>query len=200
MSIKGYSIILADPPWKYGNWSNKELSERGEKWAKKNGRSSYGVMDNEDICKLPIEKISAKNCILFLWATYPKLQEALEVIKRWGFQYKTVAFTWVKKNRVADTFYFGLGYWTRGNPEICLLATKGKISRCSNMVANLTIEHIKGHSEKPAVVREKIVRLMGDLPRIELFARKKVEGWDAVGYDIDGLDIAESIKLIVNGE
>jgi len=123
--MKKYQIIYADPPWRFKNWSMTELAKRGEKWARKNGRSPYDVMDNEDIYKLPIKELSDKNCILFLWATYPKLQEALETIKAWGFTYKTVAFTWVKQNRVADGWHFGLGYWTRGNPEICLLATKG---------------------------------------------------------------------------
>ena len=101
-------------------------------------------MNNEDIYKLPVKDIAGKNCVLFLWATYPKLQEALETIKAWGFQYKTVAFTWVKQNKVSDGFHFGLGYWTRGNPEICLLATKGKPKRENCCVANLTIAHLGG--------------------------------------------------------
>jgi len=122
-----FNIIYADPPWRFKNWSMKELATRGEKWARRNGRSPYDVMDSEEIYSLPVEKIAAKDSILFLWATYPKIQEALTTVERWGFTYKTVAFTWVKTNKVAtDSFHFGLGYWTRGNPEICLLATRGK--------------------------------------------------------------------------
>lgn len=182
--MKKYQIIYADPPWRFKNWSMKELAVRGEKWARKNGRSPYNVMDNADIYKLPIKDSADKNCILFLWATYPKLQEALETVKAWGFTYKTVAFTWVKQNRVADGWHFGLGYWTRGNPEICLLATKGKPKRVDCNVANLTISHLQGHSKKPDVIRDKIVQLVGNLPRIELFARQKTEGWDTWGNEV----------------
>jgi N6-adenosine-specific RNA methylase IME4 len=191
-----YQIIYADPPWRFKNWSIKELAVRGKKWAKKNGRSPYNVMNNEDIYDLPVQNISDKNCILFLWATYPKLPEALETIRRWGFEYKTVAFTWVKQNRVSDGFHFGLGYWTRGNPELCLLATRGNIKRQSRFVANLQISHLRDHSRKPDEIRNKIVELVGDLPRIELFAREKVEGWDAIGNDIDGMDIRDSILRV----
>jgi len=184
--MKKYQIIYADPPWRFKNWSMKELAVRGEKWARKNGRSPYDVMDNQDIYNLPIEKLADKNCILFLWATYPKLQEALETIKAWGFIYKTVAFTWVKQNKVSDGWHFGLGYWTRGNPEICLLATKGKPKRQSKCVANLTISHLREHSRKPDCIRNKIIDLVGDLPRIELFAREKTEGWDVFGNEVEG--------------
>ncbi len=181
---KKYNIIYADPPWRFKNWSMKELSERGEKWAKRNGRSPYNVMNNEDIYNLPIKNLVDKNCILFLWATYPKLQEAIQTIKSWGFEYKTVAFTWVKETRKSNGFHFGLGYWTRGNPEICLLATKGKIKRINNSVANLTISPLREHSRKPDEIRDKIVKLCGDLPRIELFARQKIEGWDVWGNEV----------------
>lgn len=184
MTNKKYQIILADPPWRFKNWSMSELAKRGEKWARKNGISPYDVMNNEDIYKLPIGNLADKNCILFLWATYPKLQEAIETIKAWGFIYKTVAFTWVKQNKISDGWHFGLGYWTRGNPEICLLATKGKPKRVNNSVANLTISHLRGHSQKPDEVRDKIVQLVGDLPRIELFAREKVKNWDVWGDEV----------------
>lgn len=182
--IKKYQIIYADPPWRFKNWSMSELAKRGEKWARKNGRSPYDVMNNEDIYKLPIQQIADKNCILFLWATYPKLQEALETIKQWGFVYKTVAFTWVKQNKVSNGFHFGLGYWTRGNPELCLLATKGKIKRVSKFVPNLHISHLRGHSQKPDGIRDKIIELVGDLPCIELFAREKTLGWDVWGNEM----------------
>lgn len=194
--MKKYQIIYADPPWRFKNWSMSELAKRGEKWARKNGRSPYDVMDNEDIYKLPVGDLADKNCILFLWATYPKLQEAIETVKAWGFTYKTVAFTWVKQNKVSDGWHFGLGYWTRGNPEICLLATKGKPHRVDCNVANLTISHLQEHSKKPDIIKSKIIQLVGDLPRIELFAREKTEGWTCLGNDIDGMDLSESIKLL----
>jgi len=179
---KKYQIIYADPPWRFKNWSMSELAKRGEKWARRYGRSPYNVMDDEAIYSLPVKEITDKNCILFLWATYPKLPEAIETIKRWGFTYKTVAFTWIKQNKKSG-WHFGLGYWTRGNPEICLLATKGKPKRKSKFVSNLTIDAMQGHSQKPHIIREKIVELMGDLPRIELFGRHEIKKWDSWGNE-----------------
>lgn len=115
----------------------------------------------------------------FIWATYPNLKDALEVIEAWGFKYKTVGFTWVKKNKKADSWFWGLGYYTRSNAEICLIATKGKPKVQSRSVHQVIDTPIEKHSKKPSCVREKIVSLMGNLPRIELFARQKVDGWDA---------------------
>ena len=181
---KKYQIIYADPPWRFRNWSMAELAKRGEKWARRNGRSPYDVMDDADIYKLPVKDIADKNCVLFLWATYPKLQEAIETVRAWGFAYKTVAFTWVKKNKKSDGYHFGLGYWTRGNPEICLLATRGKPKRIDASVANLTISRLGEHSQKPAEIRDKITQLLGDIPRIELFARQYADGWDCWGNEV----------------
>jgi len=196
-----FNIIYADPPWRFKNWSMKELATRGEKWARRNGRSPYDVMDSEEIYSLPVEKIAAKDSILFLWATYPKIQEALTTIERWGFTYKTVAFTWVKTNKVAtDSFHFGLGYWTRGNPEICLLATRGKPKRVNKSVANLVVSPLRGHSAKPDIVRGYVTDLMGDLPRIELFAREDYEGWVCLGNEIDGRDIRDSLPELIGEE
>lgn len=180
-----YNIIYADPPWRFKNWSMKELAVRGEKWARRYGRSPYDVMDIKDICALPVGDLAAKDCILFLWATYPKLREAFEVIDAWGFKYKTVAFTWVKLNPSGLGFHFGLGYWSRGNPELCLLATKGHPKRLSKSVPNLTITPRRDHSRKPDEVRKKIIELVGDLPRIELFARDTTEGWSVWGNEVE---------------
>jgi N6-adenosine-specific RNA methylase IME4 len=181
-----YQIIYADPPWRFKNWSMNEKAVRGEKWARKNGRPYYDVMDTADICKLPVQQIADKNCVLFLWATYPKLQDAFQVIAGWGFEYKTVAFTWVKLcKKDISKFHIGLGYWTRGNPEICLLATKGKPKRFNNSVPNLIVSPLQEHSKKPDETRLKILKLMGDLPRIELFARQRVKGWHCWGNEVD---------------
>jgi site-specific DNA-methyltransferase (adenine-specific) len=128
-----------------------------------------------------------------MWATYPKLADALKVISSWGFIYKTVSFTWVKKNPSGVGWKFGLGYWTRGNPEICLLATRGKPSRVDNSVPNLLIAPVGNHSAKPPAVRDRIVQLMGDVPRIELFAREQAIGWKALGDEIDGKDMFDAI-------
>ena len=194
--MKKYQIIYADPPWRFKNWSMSELAKRGEKWARRNGRSPYDVMDNEQVYSLPVSQIADKNCVLFLWATYPKLPEALETIKRWGFIYKTVAFTWVKKNKKSEGWHFGLGYWTRANPEICLLATKGNPRRKNNSVSNLTIEPLEEHSKKPDVIRQRIVKLMGSgLIRIELFARRTTNSQYTEGWDVWGNEVKSDIEL-----
>lgn len=127
----------------------------------------------------------SKGLCLVSMGDFSQLPEALRVIKAWGFQYKTVAFVWLKQNKSGKGWFFGLGFWTRGNAEICLLAIKGKPHRNSNRVHQFLISPIRGHSQKPEEAREKIVELMGDLPRVELFAREKTEGWDAWGNEVE---------------
>lgn len=190
---KKCSIIYADPPWSY-----KDKSCQG------NAQQHYSLMKDADICALPIKDIAADDCVLFMWATYPKIREALEVIKAWGFNYKTIGFQWVKQIRSGEGHFFGLGRWTRGNSEPCLvatkgegfpivldeegaapclIATKGKPKRVSASVSQLVFSPLRAHSQKPDEVRDKIVELVGDLPRIELFARSAAEGWDCWGNE-----------------
>lgn len=118
-----------------------------------------------------------------MWATFPMLQEALDLIEAWGFTYKTIAFNWVKQNKSGNGIFWGLGNWTRSNSEICLLAVKGKPKRISAGVHSVVLSPIQRHSQKPDEVRQRIVELMGDLPRIELFARSGAEGWDCWGNE-----------------
>ena len=139
----------------------------------------------EDIKALPVGELAAKDCALFLWITFPCLCEALEVLTAWGFSYKTVAFVWVKQNRKNDDLFTGMGYWTRANAEICILATKGHPKRVDAGVRQVILSHIEEHSKKPDEARERIVRLMGDLPRVELFARQSPEGWDVWGNEVE---------------
>ena len=171
--MEPYQIFYADPPWRY---DQKGLQGAAEK--------HYSTMSLEDICKLPVGSISAKDSILFLWATFPQLPAALRVISAWGFKYKTVAFLWLKKNRKADSWFFGLGFWTRGNAEVCLLATRGHPKRQSSKIHQFIISPIEAHSKKPDIVRDKIVELAGDVPRIELFARQTTPGWDVWGNEV----------------
>ena len=116
----------------------------------------------------------------------PKLDEVFALISAWGFEYKTCAFTWVKRNKIAPTWFWGMGRWTRANAELCLLATKGSPKRVSAGVHSIIDTPIGKHSAKPAIVRDRIVELCGDLPRIELFARDRVSGWDAWGNEVSG--------------
>lgn len=172
-----YKIIYADPPWSFKTYSDKGKDRAPDK--------HYSVMTKEDIQNLPIQSISDNDCVLFLWVTFPCLKEGLELIEKWGFTYKTVAFNWVKKNKISDSWFWGLGYWTRSNSEICLLATKGNPARVSKSVHQILDDKITKHSQKPESARNKIVELMGDLPRIELFARNQTTGWDVFGNEVE---------------
>ena len=120
-----------------------------------------------------------------MWATFPMLREALDVIEAWGFSYKTVAFNWVKQNRNGTGIFMGLGNWTRSNSEICLLATKGHPKRQAADIHQFIISPIEAHSKKPDETRDKIVSLMGDRPRVELFARQTPPGWDVWGNEVE---------------
>lgn len=172
--MKKYGILYADPPWRY---RQKTLSGAAE--------SHYPTMSLDEICRLPVQSLTGPDCLLFMWATFPQLPDALRVIQDWGFRYKTVAFVWAKTNRKSNGWFWGLGFWTRSNVEICFLATKGKPQRKSKRVHQLIIEPVREHSRKPDIVREKIVELAGDLPRVELFAREKTPGWDIWGNEVD---------------
>ena len=174
--MKKYNVILADPPWAYRVWSKKGMGRSAE--------NHYPTMSMEDIRALPVNDLAAENCALFLWITFPQLQEAFSVIQDWGFSYKTVAFVWVKQNRKVPSLFWGLGYWTRANAEVCLLATKGNPKRQSAAVHQVILSPVEQHSKKPDAVRERIVALMGDVPRVELFARQETPGWDVWGNEV----------------
>lgn len=170
---KTYSVIYADPPWSYRNKGTRAAADR-----------HYKTMSLEEIRALPVQDIADKDCTLFLWATFPMLREALDVIQAWGFAYKTAAFVWAKQNRRTQGWFWGLGNWTRSNAELCLLATRGKPKRMSAGIHSLVVAPVGLHSAKPPQVRDQIVRLMGDVPRVELFARERAEGWDAWGDEV----------------
>ena len=174
--MKKYQIIYADPPWSY-NDNKGNLPKMGGK--------TYDMMALADIKALPIQSLTDTDCCLFLWATMPLLPEALEVMIAWGFHYTTCAFTWVKQNSNSMGIYSGMGHWTNGNAELCLFGKKGVPKRNERNVKQIILACVLEHSHKPPEIRERIVRLMGDLPRIELFARQKVEGWDCWGNEVE---------------
>lgn len=183
---KKYNIIYADPPWKF-----KYYGKSDDRYRRAEGH--YTVTDLDEMKKLPISKLTDDNCAIFMWAIYPMLPQSLELLEAWGFEFKTVAFTWVKKNKTNHDFFFGMGYWTRANCEICLLGVKGHPKRANSNVAQLVISNRREHSRKPDEVRKRIVQLMGNLPRIELFARQRFEGWDAWGNEVSD-NIQTSLK------
>lgn len=187
---KKYNIIYADPAWSYdfGKSSSRFVGNK------------YDTMSKQDICNLPVKDITADNAVLLMWITFPKLDWAFDVIKAWGFNYKTCAFTWIKQNKKSQSLFWGMGYYTRSNAEICLLATKGKtLERKSHGIHSVIISHIEEHSKKPAETRDRIVELFGDIPRIELFARQSVKGWDCWGNEIQD-DIIEGQMSIYDLE
>jgi N6-adenosine-specific RNA methylase IME4 len=182
--MKKYKVIYADPPWRF-----KNFSEKGEG---RNAISHYDCLTLPQLKKLDILRYAANDCALFLWVTDPMLDQGLEVIKSWGFQFKTVAFYWVKTNQkvnyeklsVEKDFFTGLGYWTRANCEQCLLATKGNPRRIGKNVRRLLISKRREHSRKPEEIYEMIESLIGG-PYLELFARKTKSGWDSWGNKVE---------------
>lgn len=189
---KKYKIIYADPPWQYRVYSKKGKGRSAE--------NHYHTMNIDDIRLLPVGEIADDDCVLFLWITFPCLKEGISVMESCGFTYKTCGFNWVKKNKKKDTYFMGLGFWTRSNSEVCLIGTKGHPKRVSKAVPQVCDARVMEHSRKPSEVRERIVELCGDVPRIELFARETVKGWDCFGDEIDGADIRDALKEVIKDE
>lgn len=166
---KQYGAILADPPWRFRTWSETNQ--------KKSASRHYSLMHTDEISALPVLGWAAKDCVLFMWTLNSMQPQAHEVIKSWGFTYKTVAFTWVKTGRL------GMGYWTRQNSERCLLATRGKPKRLNADVREIITAPRREHSRKPDEQYERIERLV-DGPYLEMFARPPHRtGWDVWGNE-----------------
>ena len=186
-----YQIIYADPPWSYYNDMTVSLEENKAKDFI--SRNPYPVMSSSDIKALPIKNIVDDNCILFIWTTDYHLSRCCEVIKEWGFDYKTVGFVWQKLNKKGNPVCFMGNYTLKSGVELCLLATKGKDA--NKLVKNRKVRALlqsqrELHSKKPDEIRNRIVEICGNIPRIELFARQKTEGWDVFGNQVEN-----SIKL-----
>jgi N6-adenosine-specific RNA methylase IME4 len=173
---KKYGVIYADPPWTFKTYSNKGKDKSPEK--------HYSCMSLSDIISLPVGDLAKDDAVLLMWVVDPLLDQAFKVIDAWGFKYKTVGFTWAKTNRTKMGFFTGLGYWTRGNPEMCLLATKGKPKRISKSVPQLVVSERREHSRKPDIMYNHVENLLQG-PYVELFARNKRPGWDSWGNQTD---------------
>lgn len=185
MENKKYQIIYADPPWSYYNDSTAKkdvTTVRGMR------RPPYSVMASDEIAKLPVNNLADENCVLFIWTTDYHLQKCMNVISAWGFEYKTVGFAWQKKTKKNTNVCFMGAYTMKSGIELCLLATKGKdahrMVKKHNVRALIETQRLE-HSRKPDEVRGRIVELMGNLPRVELFARQTCEGWDNWGNEIE---------------
>jgi len=173
-----FNIIYADPPWNYTAVDYKHGGRGQEK------NQYYTAMRTVDIYSLNIKSIAEKNSILFLWATFPLLPEAIYTMKCWGFLYKTIAFVWIKRTKKGCGYFFGMGNWTRSNAELCLLGVKGKPKRIDASISQLVFSPVREHSRKPDEIKDLILKLVGDLPRIELFARNKTPGWAVWGDEV----------------
>ena len=182
---KRYNVIYADPPWLYRNKKTGEnmISGAAEK---------YPIMTLDEICSLPISEISETDCVLFLWATTPLKIEAFEVLKKWEFTYKTTVY-WRK------IMSLGMGYWFRGQIEELLVAIKGKVKAFHLQESNFIQCKVLSHSEKPEEFRQLIERATSKISfnkRIELFARKRVDGWDGWGNEIDGTLYGANVRSL----
>ena len=176
---KRYDIIYADPPWEYRQSGSRSAAEH------------YPTMSTEEICQLPVQTIcGGGGAVCLMWATFPNIGEALKVMESWGFQYKTAAFVWVKKYAKSGKNFFGMGAYTRSNAEVCLIGITPKLKAKewvrSHSVRQIVESPVEEHSKKPDVVRDLIVELFGDRPRVELFARQRADGWDAWGNEVPG--------------
>jgi N6-adenosine-specific RNA methylase IME4 len=174
-----FACIYSDPPW---GWRARSAKGTG-----RGAVSHYDVMSFDALAALPVADMAAPDCALFLWSINSMLPQALDLIEAWGFQYKTVAFTWAKRTRLDAGWHFGLGYWTRQNTESCLLAVRGRPKRVGRDVPELVVSPVRLHSQKPDEVRERIERLVAG-PYLELFARMTAPGWSSMGDQVGLLD------------
>lgn len=183
-----YSLILADPPWKYGSrCTHKKTSFGG------GAGGHYDLMSTADIAALPVGRdYAAKDCALALWVTGPHFDSGIQVCEAWGFRFVTVLFTWIKTNKNAGTPFAGPGYYTRANAEFVILGMRGQVKPANQDVSSVILEpHPRDeatgkiiHSRKPACTYQRLERLFGDVPRLELFAREAQRGWEAIGNQL----------------
>lgn len=198
----GYDIIYLDPPWHYNSRANHKTKFRG------GVHGHYPTMTMDQIRALPIPDIANKTAAVLMWCTWPYIDEQITLFKHWGFRYRTVAIEWIKLNpkgywtpmadpnyandktyvRYNDAYhsvFFGVGYYTKSNPEPLLLGMRGQLPTMTNSLSNVLHAPRGRHSEKPPEARDRIVQLFGDRPRVELFARDAAPGWDVWGNDVE---------------
>jgi len=207
-----FPVIVIDPPWDF-----KTYSEAGRG---RNADNHYPTQHLKWIAEIPVKDVAAPSCALFMWTTSPFMVHMPQILESWGFEYSTVAFVWLKMNKypwismlgtlddviarikrtgAGSLWKLGNGYCTRANAEFCVYARRGMPKRRDAGVYQIIIEEIREHSRKPEQQYERIQRLFAG-PYLEIFARETRPGWTAIGNEIDGLDIHESIRLLKEGE
>ncbi len=180
-----YGCIYADPPW---DFQDNLPGERGASY-------KYPTMTDEEIIDLPVSRIARDDCFLLLWVTAGHLFVAEKVIEAWGFKYKTVGFVWTKMNKKQTWIpFFGMGRYTRASTEFCFLGKRGRPNVASHSVRQSYSSPVQEHSRKPAGIRTRITELVGDVPRIEMFATEKAFGWTSLGDVIDDRDIRVALQ------
>src|SRR3990167_7132068 len=180
-----YKIIYADPAWMYYTHYDSKNPTRENNSIEGTPTEHYETMSIEQLEKFPINDFAdEKNCVLFLWVTSPKLHEGIRLIQSWGFVYKTIGFVWIKLNKSGSGYYSGLGFHTNQNIELVLIGKRGRVERKCKDIKQLVFAPLQRHSKKPNEVRDRIVKLYGELPRIELFARERFQGWDVYGDQV----------------
>lgn len=177
---KKYNVIYADPAWRFSQGINRRKDIREKFGTNEELSIQYPTMSDKEIIELNVADYADDNCVLFLWTTDAHLEVAIKAINNWGFKYKTVAFTWNKKRGF-------MGKWTVKQCEICLLSTKGTAHKLLKSFKEKSYleENKTEHSKKPSEFRKRIERMFGDVPKLEMFARTRAEGWDAWGNETD---------------
>lgn len=174
-----FDVILADPPWKFKVWSDE--TGRG-----KSADRHYPTMDLEAIADLPVRDLIGKNAALFLWVVdWLPLDYRDRLIRKWGFTYRTRGWVWIKSKRDGTGFHFGTGYYTRANPEDCLLCVRGSMPVADRGISRVLYAPVGRHSEKPVASYEIIERLYPGKKYLELFARTRRDGWSVWGNEVD---------------
>jgi site-specific DNA-methyltransferase (adenine-specific) len=183
---KKYEIIYADPAWSFGDRLRSSKKKADGKMDYRELERHYNTMSIKEMCEIPVNNITADNSVLSMWTTDAHLESAMKVINAWGFKYKTIGFIWNKKTNKGNQVCF-MGKWTMKGSEICLLATKGKAHSMieKHNVRQLVEAERQKHSKKPDEVRNRIVELLGNRPRLEMFCRESKQGWDVWGNEVE---------------
>jgi N6-adenosine-specific RNA methylase IME4 len=208
-----FSIIYADPPWRYNSRANHKTRFRG------GACGHYPLMTMAEIAALPIAQLAARDCAVLMWCTFPMLADQIKLFEHWGFRYRTIFLSWTKLNRrghdlpaddpaykpgkpyvlyrdgLFHSVFFGTGYYAKANSEICLMGMRGQLRSISDAVTSAILAPLREHSRKPDEAYERIEQVFGDVPRIELFARQSAPGWATVGNAVDGRDIREALGV-----
>ena len=188
---KKYNVIYADPAWRFSQGINRRKDIRERFGTNEELSIQYPTMSDKEIIELNVADYADDNCVLFVWTTDAHLEVAIKAINNWGFKYKTVAFTWNKKRGF-------MGKWTVKQCEICLLATKGNAHKLlkSYKEKSYLEENKTEHSKKPNEFRKRIERMFGNVPKLEMFARTRAEGWDAWGNETDKFEEEQFKKKV----